>query len=71
MRTGSWVAKTQKKHKSVVLKRALKLAEAFVDLLQEDDCKFLKVFATAGWRMDLTNKAYDELDAKYSAAMND
>eukprot|EP00975_Prorocentrum_lima_P016908 3582640-Prorocentrum_lima.AAC.1 len=59
MRAGSWVARTQKKHKVAVLKRAQSLADAFIDLLREDDCKFLKVFAAAGWRIDLTSKAYD------------
>eukprot|EP00975_Prorocentrum_lima_P044378 9301761-Prorocentrum_lima.AAC.1 len=47
MRTGSWVAKIQKKHKSLVLRRAQRLAENFVDLLQEDGGKFMSVFAAA------------------------
>eukprot|EP00975_Prorocentrum_lima_P036175 7609242-Prorocentrum_lima.AAC.1 len=42
MRAGSWVARTQKKHEVAVLKRAQSLAEAFIDLLREDDCKILK-----------------------------
>eukprot|EP00975_Prorocentrum_lima_P047372 9904518-Prorocentrum_lima.AAC.1 len=71
MRSGSWVSKAQKKHKMRVLQRAQQLAEAFIDLLRGEDCKFLKVFAVAGWRMDLTNNAYDELDVKYSDFMND
>eukprot|EP00975_Prorocentrum_lima_P070477 12932214-Prorocentrum_lima.AAC.1 len=50
MRTGSWVSRTQKKHKGKVL-------------------QFLKVFAAAGWRLDLTNNG--ELDVKYSIFMND
>eukprot|EP00975_Prorocentrum_lima_P049188 10294351-Prorocentrum_lima.AAC.1 len=71
MRSGSWVSKTQKKHKMRVLQRAQHLAEAFIDLLREEDCKFLKVFAAAGWRMDLTNKAYEEFDVKYNIFLND
>eukprot|EP00975_Prorocentrum_lima_P055314 11600931-Prorocentrum_lima.AAC.1 len=62
MRPGSWVPRTKNKHKWKVLQRAQLLAEAFIDLLEEEDGKFLKVFAAAGWRLDLTNKAYDELD---------
>eukprot|EP00975_Prorocentrum_lima_P011133 2364562-Prorocentrum_lima.AAC.1 len=62
MRSGSWVSRTQKKHTWMVLHRAQQLAEAFIDLLKEEDGQFLKVFSAAGMRLDLTNKAYDELD---------
>eukprot|EP00975_Prorocentrum_lima_P057709 12100740-Prorocentrum_lima.AAC.1 len=62
MRTGSWVAKTQKKHKALVLRRAQRLAESFVDLLREDGGRFMSAFAASGWRMDKTSKAFDELE---------
>eukprot|EP00975_Prorocentrum_lima_P066790 12911231-Prorocentrum_lima.AAC.1 len=35
MRSGSWVARTQKKHKLRVLQRAHQLADTFLDLLKE------------------------------------
>eukprot|EP00975_Prorocentrum_lima_P039516 8303086-Prorocentrum_lima.AAC.1 len=62
MRSGSWVARTKKKHKLRVLHRAQHLAEASIDLLKEEYGRFLKAFASAGIRLDLTNKAYDEMD---------
>eukprot|EP00975_Prorocentrum_lima_P033949 7133621-Prorocentrum_lima.AAC.1 len=34
-RSGSWVARTQKKHKVAVLKRAQQLADASIDLLRD------------------------------------
>eukprot|EP00975_Prorocentrum_lima_P062805 12887671-Prorocentrum_lima.AAC.1 len=45
--SGSWVSRSQKKHKWKVLQRALQLAEAFIDLLKEEDGQFLKAFAAA------------------------
>eukprot|EP00975_Prorocentrum_lima_P031235 6557088-Prorocentrum_lima.AAC.1 len=62
MRSGSWVARTQRMHKVRVLRRAQQLAEAFIDLLREGDGKLLSAFASAGMRLHLTNKAYDEMD---------
>eukprot|EP00975_Prorocentrum_lima_P034975 7350053-Prorocentrum_lima.AAC.1 len=62
MRSGSWVAKTQKKHKALVMRRARRLAESFVSLLQEDGGIFMTAFAAAGWRMDKTSNAFDELE---------
>eukprot|EP00975_Prorocentrum_lima_P051063 10698979-Prorocentrum_lima.AAC.1 len=39
MRSGSWVARTQRKHNVRVRRRAQQLAEAFIDLLREGDGK--------------------------------
>eukprot|EP00975_Prorocentrum_lima_P058502 12271586-Prorocentrum_lima.AAC.1 len=70
MRTGSWVSRTQKTHKLRVLQRAHQLAEAFVDLLKEEDGRCLEAFASAGMRLELTNKAYDDVDVKYGIFMD-
>eukprot|EP00975_Prorocentrum_lima_P041738 8770142-Prorocentrum_lima.AAC.1 len=62
MRSGSWVARTQKKHKLRAPQRAQQLAEAFAELLQEGEGQLFKAFSLAGTRLDMTNKAYDEMD---------
>eukprot|EP00975_Prorocentrum_lima_P007309 1567977-Prorocentrum_lima.AAC.1 len=62
MRSGSWAARTQKKHKPKVLQKAQQLAGTFLDLLKECDGKLFKAFANAGARLDMTNKAYDDMD---------